>query len=512
MPSCLLSSRLRSAPKWVLGIGLMISGLSFTHGRFAQRAAAQTQTNRALGPTSHPVVLDVVVTDKSGRAVSNLTRNDFTIAEENNRQIIAGFERPDQHRYAITTTSLDGKHGERRDRNVAPAVTILVIDCMNTESSDLGLVREMITKYLRAHAPRLPQPTAVISVTDKQLKLVHDYTEDAAELEQAIEHEDAEFASSRGNGRATVTTADRVGTTVNYLEQIAAANMDFAGRKNVIWIASGFPALDLTSSGGGLRSDGGLERVAKFAATANEIWNARLAIYTIDPRGLQSLAPGSIAPQTGGKTLFSHYDLDVAISNSVADGSDYYTLSYYPTSDNQDGQFRKIKVTLTDPNLTARTRTGYYAAPDTPATEEEIDAELTNAVKNPLTYRGLDVTASYKLERGGPRTARYAIAIDRHGLDWQLTPDGERRCRIMFVTKSIASNDHVERNDIKMLEGKVKENRLDKEMDEPMVFTLIGEFPSEGRVRVMARDVGNGNIGTADLNAGGSVAREDRKR
>lgn len=510
MPSHFLFPPLFSCAKWVLLIWLVVPSISSAQSR----DAAQQEPRTSLGPTSHPVMLDVIVRDKSGKSVSNLKRDDFTVEDEDNKQIIAGFERPDQHRFTIATTSSDPKHGERSDRNVAPALTILVVDCMNMDSHTISLVQEMIMKYLRTHAPRLPQPTALVVVTHSQLELVHDYTEDAAELEQAILREDAAFSLGQGEAR-TVGGMERVGITQNYLEQIAAANMNFAGRKNLVWIGSGLPAIDLIQTRG-LRSGSmpgpgpDLERfIENISTTANDIWKARLAIYTIDPHGLQShSAAAGLAPQTGGRNFFSRNDLDVAIANSVDDGADYYTLSYYPSNGNWDGKFRAIKVTLADPNLTARTRTGYYATPDTPATEDVIDAELTKAITNPFPYRGLGLTVSYKIVGGTPRMARYTIAIDRHDVGWQPTPEGERRCTITVVAKTVAHTDRIASDNIKALEGRVKEDRFDKEIDKPMIFSFTGEFPSDNaRLRVVVRDARTGNIGTADFNMGEIAAK-----
>ena len=40
---------------------------------------------------------------------------------------------------------------------------------------------------------------------------------------------------------------------------------------------------------------------------------------------------------------------------------DQYTLGYYPTNPAHDGKFRKIKVEMTDKELKALARRGYYA-------------------------------------------------------------------------------------------------------------------------------------------------------
>jgi VWFA-related protein len=504
---------------------------------FAQDSGSQQSSQgplTTLRSTSRLVVLDVVVTDKSGKPVSNLSRDDFQVLEDKNPQAVASFERPDQHKYSIST--VEGKPGEpeRHGRGVSPALTILVIDALNTEFLDTAYAREMVMKYLKTHGPRLAQPTSLMMVTDTQLELVHDYTEDAGALQEALKHHAAEFPFRHAANHATQGDLDRMVDTLSCLDKIAAANMKFAGRKNVIWIGQGFPALNL-STGASVNGrgdinvgDSDLQRrlMAAVSTTANEMWDARLAIYTIDPRGLQIITPGvigalraadsnsnlnqeptgmrvfeSVAPQTGGKILFNRNDIDVAVANSVDDGSDYYTLSYYPKNNDWNGKFRNIRVTLTTPGLEARTRSGYYAVADAPDTDEKIDSELADAVKNPLPYRGLGMTVSYKILSGTPRTARYTIAADRHDLGWQPAPDDERRCSVMVIAMSVSRKSRVVKNDIKALEGTVKSGKFEKQMDKPMLFTFTAELPPDAvRLRVVVRDDRTGNIGTADLN------------
>jgi VWFA-related protein len=480
-------------------------------------------TAAILRNTTRSVVLDVIVTDKSRKPVSDLSWKDFTVLEDNSPQLVALFERPDQHRFLIPTT--EGKTSERRDQSRPPAVTILVIDESNTSSLDPARSRDMVTKFLRNYGPRLPQPAALVTVTDMQsgprLELLHDYTEDASTLQQALERHVADFPARQATDSASSGESSRLLDAFSSLEKIAAANMNFAGRKNVIWIGPAFPNFDLSQTkiatgASGADSDLQSRLMKTVPQIANEIWDARLAIYSVDPRGLQGTAPTAtdasggthfsetIAAQTGGKVFFNRNDADVAIAASITDGSDYYTLSYYPQND-WDGKFRNLRVTVARPGLETHTRSGYYATPDTTHDEATLIPELTAAVNNPLPYRGLGVSVSYKLQSGTPRLARYTIAVDRHDLSWLSMPDGNRHCEITAVVASASHKDPVIKDDIKSLEGTVKSDRFEKQMDEPMLFTFTAEFPSgEGQLRVVIRDNKTGRIGTADLNAGES--------
>ena len=476
------------------------------------------------------VVLDVVVTDRSGKPASPLSKDDFTILEDGKPQTIASFESPEAHKYAIP--KLDAQQGDRRTQSVSSALTILVIDGLNTPLLDQSYAREAVAKFLRSHGPKLTQPTSLMLVTDTRLELVHDYTQDAGALLDALKRNKAELPFRYGANDYALGETERLLDSLSCLERIAAANMNYAGRKNVVWIGQGFPVLNFSrmgaTSGPTIESDHQHRLIRLVSDTANEMWNARLAIYTIDPRGLQVNSAGadsaqppqmdsptlvddptglrvfeSIATETGGKILFNRNDVDVAVADSVNDGSSYYTLSYYPSNRNWNGKFRNIKVAISKPSVQARTRTGYYAAPDALDSDATLDSVLASAVKNPLPYRGLAMSVSFKILPGSPRTARFTVAADRHDLGWETMPNGDHRCQIMLVAMSVSRKERVAKTDVKALEGIVKAGKFEKQMDKPMLFTFTGDLPADAvRLRVVVRDDKTGNIGTEDLSTG----------
>ena len=487
---------------------------------FVQELSSQAQQEpvSTLHSASRLAVLDVVVLDASGKPVRDLTRNDFTILEDGQRQNIASFERPEDHKYMVST---DDKPGSHQSQSVSPALTILVIDGLNTPLLDLIYAREAVAKFLRSQGAALPQPTALMRVTDTQLELLHDYTQDASTLLEALKRHPLELPARSAADSTAVGEGDRLLDSLACLEKIAAANANFAGRKNVIWIGVGFNALNG-------RTRPGNEIV--MSRVANEMRSARLAVYTIDPRGLQVISPGvsayasdprgglqaasasamedpsglrffeNIARETGGRMIFNRNDVDVAVADSVNDGATYYTLSYYPANHDWNGKFRRIRVVLSKPGLEARTRAGYFAVPDALETDTTIDSVLASAVRNPLPYRGLGVSVSFKALPGSPGMARFAVAVDRHDLGWETSPNGDHHCQIMLVAMSVSRKERVVKNDVKEMEAIVRAGKFEAQMGQPMVFSFTGELPPDAaRLRVVVRDSRNGRIGTVDI-------------
>jgi VWFA-related protein len=116
-------------------------------------------------------------------------------------------------------------------------------------------------------------------------------------------------------------------------------------------------------------------------STSNVLTLSRVVVYPVDPRELmtpfvQASNPGfrfeqsamdDVADATGGQAFYNRNGLKSIMQEIVAKGSDYYTLTYSPTSTRWDGTYRKLKVQMVgaaagSPALHLEYRPGYYAA------------------------------------------------------------------------------------------------------------------------------------------------------
>jgi len=207
-----------------------------------------------------------------------------------------------------------------------------------------------------------------------------------------------------------------------------------------------------------------------------------------------------IAPQTVGRIFRGLNDLDAQIATSVQDGDSFYGLSYYPTNRVLNGKFRTLRVIMRNPQLTARTRNGYYASPDLPPSLEEMDTLLSRAVINPLSYHSLEVQASASLSGSQLRTAKIRVDIDSSELHWETPESGKHRCELTVVTAGFSLKGQVVAHVVKELEVVVDDKKYAELKKEGMVMNLAMALPPTAvRMRVVARDSTNGNMGTADL-------------
>jgi hypothetical protein len=67
------------------------------------------------------------------------------------------------------------------------------------------------------------------------------------------------------------------------------------------------------------------------------------------------------AKNTGGRAFYDRNDLDAAIAEAIANGTDYYSLSYVPPLSKYDGKYHTISVKADRPGLNLIYREGYTA-------------------------------------------------------------------------------------------------------------------------------------------------------
>jgi VWFA-related protein len=469
-------------------------------------------------------MLDVVVTDRQGKPVRNLSRDDFTVLEDGAEQTIASFEPPDQHAPApvegVGQPDMAPKSTNAVPALTSSALTILVGVELDTKVMDQAYARAEVQKFLAAHGPHLSEPTALMALENKQLELLHDYTSDANVLSDALHRHRPELPFRLLSGEGLTGASERLASALEALREIAAANSHFGGRKNVIWIGPGFPSLNYLRA----QPSDKAKLLGYVRETSNLMWQGRLAVYTVDPRGLEvvhenigaNLTDGSffappepttadlvfeqVAPQTGGRMFHGLNDLDAQIASSVDDGDSFYALSYYPSNRLWSGKFRRIKVATRNPGLKARTRNGYYSVPDLPPTFKDLDRLLSRAVINPLSYHSLTITAHATVSGSPTRAARVTVDLDPTGLNWRQVESNKHRCEVTVVSAGFSAKGRVVAQSVKELEVVVDEKKYAALVKDGMVMKLAMQLPPEAvRMRVVARDSTNGNMGTADL-------------
>lgn len=480
---------------------------------------AQEATVTAFHISTRLVVLDVSVRDRAGRFVTGLDKSQFVVTEGKAVQAIKYFEGPDQHMLPAGQMIVHGSVDLRKIGN-AP-VTLLVLDELNTPFADRAYAQGMMIKYLQKQAAIMPSPTLLVAAGDSHFTVLHDYTQSRDDLMDSVRHHFPDYPWTMMRQNA----GDQMTRTLGALDQIADSSRGTPGRKNVIWVGSGYPSIDET----GMAEHDAQELTNAIGIVTRRLMEARVTLYTIDPGGPQVAPPAQLfsgsdgsgaasspslgpfdpsdvdfaqfALATGGRVLFARNDIDHEIAEETGEGNSYYTISYRPASDSDATKvYRQIRVTMKDPSLQAVTRDGYFTAPppvekvETNASQKQprqLSYDLISAAQTNLIYNGLHVEA-VRMNNG------YSIKVRTSEMQWVAQENGERLAEVTVLGVAYgAKGKSVSKRAVQLTERIGPKDALDKRTQVTLTFPFAIP-PATARVRLVVRDSGTGAIGTAD--------------
>jgi len=336
---------------------------------FAAPQQSPTQSPASTPQASRGISIDVVVTNKSGKAIPGLQQQDFALLDDKQTQPIVSFQ------------AFDGT-----GTSSPPQQAIFLIDAVNTGYQSVEFERQQLQKYLQQNASGLPLPTSLVVLSDASAQIQPVPTRDAKALMQALDNNQTGLRSI-GRAQGFYGGVERVQLSLDTLGRLAAYEKSQPGRKLLIWLSPGWPLLSGPEVQLSKKAQQGIfNTIVALSASLRE---ARMSVYSIDPLGMADAATGRtvyyksfvkgvtspgrvdngdlglqvIATQTGGQVLNSSNDLTSLMSQCLEDAKAYYTISF--TSPPADGpnEYHNLQIKIDKPGLTARTRTGYYAQP-----------------------------------------------------------------------------------------------------------------------------------------------------
>lgn len=297
------------------------------------------------------VQLNVGVVDPRGRAVTSLSQNDFSVYEDGVKQPILYFEPTN-----------------------APFSLVLLLD---TSGSTIGFRQQFKQAAFRFLDALAPEDRVAVIQFNAKVKSLAGFTTDRKKTAYAIEIAD-------GGGNTHLYEA---------LQQALKA-LDGEGakrRKAIVVMTDGLDTQLRNADRASLQKvQTDEEAVAAIDAKANPTLNAVLAsadrqgvsIYPLalpsgDPKrlplpdpvitGIYSAARTrlqNLADRSGGRLNdIQRLDQMARLYVEVAANlRTLYTVGYQPRGDRaRDGKWREIKIEVSQPELTARTRPGYFA-------------------------------------------------------------------------------------------------------------------------------------------------------
>ncbi len=315
--------------------------------------------------------LHVLVTDKSGHAVTNLPQSDFVLRDNGQPVPLLSFQSP------------EGTASTR----VAPTEVVLVIDAVNVGVNTVEFEREQIDRFLRRNEGQLPVPVSVVIFTDTSSTMQPIANQDGNALAASLDKETIglrELRRSAGYWGAT----ERLNLSVSTLRKLLSVESTRPGHKLILWISPGWPLL----SGPGVDLDR-KEQDQLFSSVVDlnqQLQQAQVTLYSIDPLGVadaggfrpiyyQSFLKGVskpsqtqladlslqvLATHSGGRASYGNNDIEKVIADTVAEANRFYTITVPRHPTDQANTYHDLQLKLEQPGLTASTTTGYYTMSD----------------------------------------------------------------------------------------------------------------------------------------------------
>jgi len=302
-------------------------------------SSASVATNPTLKSLTEVVNVPVTVRDEYEHLISNLKREDFSLAEDGRKQLIKYFS---------------------RTRDV-PLTLGVMVDTTVCQDEALPLEKELAQDFI--HQVMAPGDQGFVQHFGSGVEFLQHLTDDVERLSGAIERLQIEPHPTSWERIHPHGKFDR--GPHHLYDAIAEAALELgksqAGRKVLLLLTDGYEQDSRTT-----------QKVAlDVAARAGAI------IYCInmeDP--ILGMVPGvgtagrpvlmSVTEQTGGRLFWLRQPRELpGAFNELADElRSQYFVGYTPTNSVHDGTFRRIRVTVQNKTYVVRARPGYYAPED----------------------------------------------------------------------------------------------------------------------------------------------------
>ena len=382
------------------------------------------------------ISVDVSVTDRQGRSVTDLTAADFEIREEGKPQAVEAFklvridgdrERPLPTR-DILSASEHAQEVSREDNRLL----VIFLDDYHTRLQNGWNVREKLAQFVMGLQPydlvALTTPLRPASaltfsrnheVTASQIMafkgrkynylpehpIEAQYQNELPEVQERLRNRWTiaslralcEYMGSLRNGRKTILYVSE-GMTNTFPQGVKTVGSPRIEPYTPLG-TFGAPQAGSTQNSAQLLES--MEIVMDLSARVfNVAARTNTAIYTIDPRGLAnfeySVADSvgfdmdkrmlaqttdvlrTIADETDGRAIVNANEPLPALDQMMRDGSAYYLLGYTSAAGFRDGKFHKIDVRVRRKDVDVRHRKGYWAI-----SPEEMERAMA-AVKPPV--------------------------------------------------------------------------------------------------------------------------------
>ncbi len=307
--------------------------------------------------TTHIVLVDVSVTDKSGNPVHSLPESAFHVFDNGKAQLITSFE---EHNGAAETSATGYTPGVSSNEYLLhppAALNVILIDLARLAVGDQMYLQQQLDGVFGGMSGQ--QMLAVYLRSGAGCFLLQNFTSDRKLLLDAVHIALPRFPR----------TADDKDLSDEYMLRKVAESLNLLpGRKNVLWLSGGSARILSPKLGRRLET-------TDFRALYDDLNVQRIALYPIDARGLevalksdfqrllweQHMDMKDAAEATGGEAFYNTNGIAELTQHILNTDRSFYTLTYTPQGLQLDNKWHRVRVSTDNASYRLSFRTGYFA-------------------------------------------------------------------------------------------------------------------------------------------------------
>jgi VWFA-related protein len=360
------------------------------------------------------VPVHVIVRDAQGRAVGNLSKDDFQVFDQGKPQVIQQFS---AERTGGQTSNVAGTAGSTASPEAR--FTIYLFDDLHLQHEDMVRAREAADSQI-AHLSPFPWERAALFTTSGQSRA--DFDAGTEKLRAVLAHLEpqgkpsasdcphmtyymADLIDEKGDREALSITADEIvscafggnrrsrreasqmasavarertaigkaetANSLGILKRLIKAMSSAPGRKLIVLVSPGFFVPDAQAEAEitdlAARSDVNVSALDPRGLLLTADLNAGTMFYRSASEAEDAGILEALTDATGGMFFRNNNDVEDGFRRIAAVPEYSYTLAFSPQGLKFDGHFHKLKVTVNNGvNLTVQARKGYYAQKNKP--------------------------------------------------------------------------------------------------------------------------------------------------
>lgn len=483
------------------------------------------------------IQVDVTVSDKNGKIITDLKPEDFEIFENGEKQEITNFsfvsaesENSTAARNNVRNPPLNAPiRPEQVRRTIA-----LVVDDLTITYERFGYVKKALKEFVDRQMR--DGDFVAIARTGGSIGILEQFTSDRRQLYAAIEKlrwnplglGGPKFGLPSGaapGGDAGIGLRNPDKEADDFRNSSISANLigginyfisgmkNLPGRKSAVIFSEGFSIFkrDITGPEKDFRVNAALEKLFDTAARSSVV------VSTIDVRGLEPETNQAfndtqdglvyLAKQTGGVAFKNNNDFNVGIEKILDNQKGYYLIGYAPDAETFDAarrRFNKFTVNVKREGATARYHSGFFAVNESPKTNpsnQNPTERLKSALTSPFAASDIALNLNTLFGTDAAQGSFVRSLLHINAKDLKFTDEAGGAKKAVFDVLALSFNaegqqiDKIVKNYVLTLPA--KEYQRLQTSGFVYYFTFPFKKPGAYQLRVAIRDKQSEKIGSA---------------